>query len=117
MNNLTLIGIVGRDAEVAYFKPVAAAAVTTFWIATTNARSSSGPRTDLTTWHKITAFGRLQQVAATIHKGDLVAVSGPIHTRSTAAHNSQSQSHSLHANAVEILQRNSTSYKTAHANF
>ena len=108
MNNFTLIGIVGRDAEVAYFKPVAAAAVTTFWIATTNVRPSSGPHTDLTTWHKISAYGRLQQVAATIHKGDLVAVSGPIHTRATAAHDRQAQSHILHATAVEVLQRNDT---------
>ena len=117
MNNLTLIGVVGRDAQVVYFKPEAAATVTTFWIATQSANAANDPCTHLTTWHKITAHGRLQQVTATIQKGDLVAVSGPIRTGPTSAHNSQSQSHSLHANAVEILQRNSTSYKTAHANF
>jgi hypothetical protein len=35
-------------------------------------------RKEYTTWHKVTVYGGLQKFAATIKKGDLVAVSGQI---------------------------------------
>ena len=85
MNNLTIIGFVGGNAEVIDLKKQDGSTVTTFSVATKEVRGAGEARKEYTTWHKVAVYGALQKFAATIEKGDLVAVSGPIHAQSFAA--------------------------------
>ena len=104
MNNLTLIGFVGGNAEVIDLKRADETTVTTFSVATKEVRGSGETRKEYVTWHKVTVFGGLQ-FASTIEKGDLVAVSGPIYTQSFASKNGSVQTFSLRANDLQMLKR------------
>ena len=105
MNNLTLIGFVGGNAEVIDMKKQDGSTVTTFSVATKEVRGSGEARKEYVTWHKVTVYGGLQRFASTIEKGDLVSVSGPIHTQSFASRNGNVQTYAVRANNVQMLKR------------
>ena len=105
MNNLTLIGFVGGNAEVIDLKRADETTVTTFSVATKEVRGSGETRKEYVTWHKVTVYGGLQQFASTIDKGDLVAVSGPINTQSFEGKNGKVETYSVRANSLDMLKR------------
>jgi single stranded DNA-binding protein len=103
MNHLTIIGFVGGNAEVIDLKQQDGSTVTTFSVATKEVRGTGEARKEYTTWHKVAVYGALQKFAATIEKGDLVAVSGPIHTQTFASKNGKVETYALRANTVDML--------------
>ncbi len=105
MNNLTIIGFVGGNAEVIDLKKQDGSTVTTFSVATKEVRGTGETRKEYVTWHKVTVYGGLQRFASTIEKGDLVSVSGPIFTQSFASKNGNVQTYAVRANSVEMLKR------------
>ena len=105
MNNLTLIGFVGGNAEVIDLKRADETTVTTFSVATKEVRGSGETRKEYVTWHKVTVYGGLQKFASTIEKGDLVAVSGPIYTQSFTGKNGKVETYAVRANNLEMLKR------------
>ncbi len=113
MNNLTIIGFVGGNAEVIDLKQQDGSTVTTFSVATKEVRGTGEARKEYTTWHKVAVYGGLQKFAATIEKGDLVAVSGPIYTRSFASKNGKVETYAVRANTLEMLKRKNTSTSDA----
>lgn len=71
MNNITIHGNVGQEPELKYTP--SQMAVIQFTIADTYGKDDKKK----TTWHNVTAFGKLaENIAATINKGDTVIVSG-----------------------------------------
>ena len=53
MNNLTIIGFVGGNAEVIDLKQQDGSTVTTFSVATKEVRGTGEARKEYTTWHKV----------------------------------------------------------------
>ena len=105
MNHLTIIGFVGGNAEVIDLKQQDGSTVTTFSVATKEVRGAGEARKEYTTWHKVAVYGGLQKFAATIEKGDLVAASGPIYTRSFASKDGKVDTYAVRANTLEMLKR------------
>jgi single-strand DNA-binding protein len=82
LNKATLLGHVGKDAELRYTnngKPVA-----TFSLATSEGyKDSSGNWQDKTTWHNIVAWDRLAEICGNyVKKGKQVYIEGRIQNRS-----------------------------------
>ena len=113
MNNLTIIGFAGGNAEVIYLKKQDGSTVTTFSVATKDVRGTGEARKEYTTWHKVAVYGSLQKFAATIDKGDLVAVSGPIYTQSFTGKNGKVETYAVRANTVDMLKRKNASTSSA----
>ena len=113
MNTLTIIGVVGGNAAVINLNQQDGSTVTTFSVATKEVRGTGEARKEYTAWHKVTAYGGLQKFAATIKKGDLVAVSGPIYTQSFAGKNGKVESYAVRANTLEMLKRKNASTSEA----
>lgn len=59
MNNLTIIGFVGGNAEVVDLKQKDGSTVTTFSVATKEVRGTGENRKEYTTWHKVAVYGGL----------------------------------------------------------
>lgn len=88
VNKVTLLGNLGKDAEVRYTP--AGAPVATFSLATTRAwkDKASGERMEETEWHRVVLFDRLAEVAGQyLKKGSPVYVEGRLKTRKWADKN------------------------------
>jgi single-strand DNA-binding protein len=81
LNNATLTGFLGSDAETRTTK--SNATFTVFSLATKNSWKDreSGEWTSHTEWHRAVVFGRLRDFAATLKKGDHVQIQGELRTR------------------------------------
>jgi single-strand DNA-binding protein len=80
-NRVTLIGFLGRDAEVRYSRnqtpfTVVSLATKRSW----RDRESGGYKSE-TTWHRCIAFGHTGEYAAKLTKGTHVQIEGEIRTR------------------------------------
>ena len=109
MNNLTIIGFVGGNAEVIDLKQQDGSTVTTFSVATKEVRGTGEARKEYTTWHKVAVYGGLQKFAATIKRGDLVAASGSIYAQSFAGKDGKMETYAVRANSMEMLKRKNAS--------
>lgn len=88
-NRVTLIGFLGRDAEVRYTRnqtpfTVLSLATKRSW----KDRESGGYKSE-TTWHRCIAFGHIGEYAAKLTKGTHVQIEGEIHTREYTAGSSK----------------------------
>ncbi len=76
LNRITLIGILGGDAEKKVSNAINIAvfslAIKTSW------KNDAGTWESGTGWHRYVAFGRLARLAATLTKGAHVAVEGEL---------------------------------------
>lgn len=74
--SITIIGYVGRDAEMRYTPT--GQAVTSFSVATTNGyTSSNGENVKETSWFRVSVWGKLAEICNKyVKKGSLVAVEG-----------------------------------------
>ena len=66
MNNLTIIGFVGGNAEVIDLKKQDGSTVTTFSVATKEVRGAGEARKEYATWHKVAVYGGLQKFAGSL---------------------------------------------------
>jgi single-strand DNA-binding protein len=81
LNNATLTGFLGSDAESRTTK--SNTTFTVFSLATKDSWKDreSGEWTSRTEWHRAVVFGRLNDFAATLKKGDHVQIQGQLRTR------------------------------------
>jgi len=80
MNQLTLIGFTGQDAETHYTQN--GKLVTTLSVATKESwKDGDGAWQSRTTWHRVVLFGGLAEYAGTLAEGSLVLVQGAVHAR------------------------------------
>lgn len=80
LNKATLIGYLGRDAEMRY--TTGGTAFARFSLATTETWTKDGEKQERTEWHRITLWGKIaESLNEHLTKGTLVYVEGPIQTR------------------------------------
>lgn len=81
LNEVTLIGRIGADAEIKSTKN--GTTMATMSVATSNVyKDSDGNRQEKTDWHKVTIWGSMaDKLAAYLNKSTLVLVKGSMHTR------------------------------------
>jgi single-strand DNA-binding protein len=81
LNNVTLTGFIGGDAETRTTK--SNTTFTVFSLATKNSWKDreSGEWTSRTEWHRAIVFGRLTGLAGTLKKGDQVQIQGQLRSR------------------------------------
>jgi single-strand DNA-binding protein len=80
MNQLTIIGFTGQDAELHYTQN--GTPVTTLSVATKESwKNDQGEWQSRTEWHRVVAFGKLAEYAKTLPKGSHLLVQGPLRSR------------------------------------
>jgi single-strand DNA-binding protein len=82
LNQVQIIGTLGRDPEVRYTS--AGAAIATLNIATSEqwTDKQSGQRQEKTEWHRVVIFGKLAEIAGQyLTKGSQVFIQGKLQTR------------------------------------
>ena len=80
-NRVTLIGFLGKDAEVKTTRNNASFTVLSLATKRSWKHRESGERKSETTWHRCIVWGKLSEFAATLTKGAHVQVEGEIRTR------------------------------------
>jgi single-strand DNA-binding protein len=80
-NRATLIGFLGKDAEVKSTRRNARFVVLSLATKRSWKDRESGDRQSETTWHRCVVWGRLTEFAATLGKGAHVQIEGEIRTR------------------------------------
>lgn len=79
LNRVELIGFVGSDPE-AKFTPNGKS-VTSLSLATKTSWKSGDERKQRTEWHKVQAWGKLAEYAATFKKGAHIRIEGELRSR------------------------------------
>ncbi len=92
VNKVILIGNLGRDPEIRQLP--SGQNVASFTLATTeNYTNKAGEKVKQTEWHRISAFGRLADIAGKyLHKGKQVYIEGKLRTRQWEDNNNQKRS-------------------------
>ena len=80
-NRVTLIGFLGKDAEVRTTKGGASFTVLSLATKRSWKDRETGERQSQTTWHRCVVWGRQGEYAATLTKGTHVQIEGEIRTR------------------------------------
>ena len=80
-NRVTLIGFLGKDAEVKSTRSNASFTVLSLATKRSWKDRESGERRSETTWHRCIVWGKLGQFAATLTKGAHIQLEGEIRTR------------------------------------
>ena len=75
-DNTTIVGKVGRDAEMRYMPN--GTAVTSFSVAVDRSYKKDGEIIKRTIWYRIQAFGKLAEVCKDVSKGATILVSGAL---------------------------------------
>jgi single-strand DNA-binding protein len=80
MNQITIIGFTGQDADFHYTQN--GTPVTTLSVATKESwKNDQGEWQSRTEWHRVVAFGKLAEYAKTLAKGSHVLVQGDLRSR------------------------------------
>ncbi len=99
-NAITIVGYLGRDPELRYTPN--GNAVCNFSVATTERRRSVRGEEDLTTWFRVTAWGRQAETCAEyLRKGSQVYVLGRLHIESWTDREGQGRT-SVEVTATDI---------------
>ncbi len=104
VNKVILLGNLGKDPEIRQLP--SGQSVASFSLATTeNYTSKTGERVKQTEWHRISAFGKLAEIAGKyLHKGKQVYVEGKLRTRQWEDNNSQKHSMTeIIASTIQLL--------------
>lgn len=105
LNKATIIGRVGRDPEVRYMPGGDAVAV--FSVATSERRKNkeTGEVTEDTTWHRVSCWGRLGEIAGEyLKKGALVYIEGKmVHRKYTGQDGIERTSVEIRASEMKML--------------
>ena len=103
-NKSQIIGRLGRDPEVRF--TAEGKAVANLAVATTESwkDKASGERKEKTEWHRVVLFGKLAEIARDyVHKGALVMLEGPIHTRKWQKDGVDQYTTEIHADTMKML--------------
>jgi single-strand DNA-binding protein len=80
-NRATLIGFLGKDAEVKSTRNNASFTVLSLATKRSSKNRETGERQSQTTWHRCIVWGKLGDYAATLSKGAHLQIEGEIRTR------------------------------------
>jgi len=107
MNKVTLIGRVGRDAEL---KTIGNGTMINFSLATSEKYTAKdGTRKENTEWHNCTMWGdRVTKIAQYITKGKQLAVNGSIHYREVEQDGKKLRYTDINVSDVEFIGNNNT---------
>lgn len=105
LNNVTLTGFVGGDAQTRNTKNNTTLA--TFSLATKESGKDreSGEWVSRTDWHRAVAFGRLADLARSFRKGDHIQVQGTLRTREYVQGESTKTVTEIHVRSLLKLDR------------
>lgn len=82
VNEVTLVGYLGRDPEIRYIPEGGAVATLSLATAETWKDRQSGEQKEKTEWHRVVIFGKPAEIAERfVKKGTLLYVRGKLHTR------------------------------------
>jgi single-strand DNA-binding protein len=101
-NRATLIGFLGKDAEVKTTRNNASFTVLSLATKRTWKDRESGDYMSETTWHRCIVWGKLGEFAATLTKGAHVQIEGDIRTREYTPKTSGKKSDSVTKTITEI---------------
>ena len=100
LNQLTIIGFTGQDADFHYTPN--GTAVTTFSVATKESwKSDKGEWQSRTDWHGVVTFGKLAEYTRTLAKGTHVMVQGSLRSGEYESDGVQRRIFELRADTVE----------------
>ena len=104
MNQLTIIGFTGNDAEAHYTS--GGKLVTTLSVATKESwKDTDGQWQSRTEWHRVVTFGKLAEYARTLGRGSHVMVQGAVRTREYDRDGVKQRVFELRADTVGKLDR------------
>ena len=104
MNQLTIIGFTGNDAE-AHYTPNGTL-VTTLSVATKESwKNTDGEWQSRTEWHRVATFGKLAEYSRTLTKGTHLMVQGSILTREYERDGQRHRVCELRADTIAKLDR------------
>src|ERR1700756_4682117 len=104
LNQLTIIGFTGQDADFHYTSN--GAAVTTFSVATKESwKNGKGEWQSRTDWHCVVTFGKLAEYTSSLPKGTHVMVQGSLRSREYENDGVQRRIFELRADTVAKLDR------------
>jgi single-strand DNA-binding protein len=104
MNQLTIIGFTGQDADFHYTPN--GTAVTTFSVATKESwKNDKAEWQNRTDWHRVVTFGKLAEYTRTLPKGTHVMVQGSLRSREYESDGVQRRIFELRADTVAKLDR------------
>ena len=104
LNKATIIGRVGRDPEVRYMP--SGDAVAAFSVATSERRKNkeTGEVTEDTTWHRVSCWGRLGEIAGEyLKKGALIYIEGKMVHRKYTQDGIERTSVEIRASEMKML--------------
>ncbi|EAR9639713.1 single-stranded DNA-binding protein [Salmonella enterica] len=82
VNEVTLVGYLGRDPEIRYIPEGGAVATLSLATAETWKDRTTGEQKEKTEWHRVVIFGKPAEIAEKyVRKGTLLYVRGKLHTR------------------------------------
>ncbi|ELL0548213.1 single-stranded DNA-binding protein [Salmonella enterica] len=85
VNEVTLVGYLGRDPEIRYMPEGGAVATLSLATAETWKDRQTGVQKEKTEWHRVVLFGKPAEIAEKfVRKGTLLYVRGKLHTRKWA---------------------------------
>jgi single-strand DNA-binding protein len=104
MNQLTIIGFTGNDAE-AHYTP-SGTIVTTLSVATKESwKDADGQWQSRTEWHRVVTFGKLAEYARTLAKGSHLMVQGAVRSREYQRDGVKHRVFELRADTIAKLDR------------
>jgi single-strand DNA-binding protein len=104
MNQLTIIGFTGHEADVHY--TVSGTLVVTLSVATKQSwKDAEGAWQSRTDWHRVVLFGKAAEYGRTIAKGSLVMVQGPVRSREYEKDGARHRVFELRAETIGKLDR------------
>ena len=104
MNQLTIIGFTGNEADIHYTPN--GTLVATLSVATKQSwKDAEGAWQSRTDWHRVVMFGKVAEYARTIAKGSLVMVQGPVRTREYEKDGIRNRVFELRAETIGKLDR------------
>lgn len=101
-NRATLIGFLGKDAEVKSTRNNASFTVLSLATKRSWKDRETGERQSQTTWHRCVVWGKLAEFAATLTKGAHVQVEGEIRTREYTEKTSGKKAASVKKSITEV---------------
>jgi len=100
VNQIVLIGRLGTDPEFKYLP--SGTSVTNFSLATSEKYKKNGEMQEVTTWHRVVAYGRLAEVSSNyLRKGSLAFVQGKL--RNNSWEDNEGKKHSDYRVVVEKI--------------
>ena len=104
MNQLTIIGFTGNDAE-GHYTP-SGTIVTTLSVATKESwKDADGQWQSRTEWHRVVTFGKLAEYARTLAKGSHLMVQGAVRSREYQRDGVKHRVFELRADTIAKLDR------------